>query len=273
MPQEAWNNHAAEMEPPMNAKERLDIVMKEYDALRREIDNRTDSFRTHGVPAVTVAVAAVVGVRSNIPPDALLALLPSVGLLILTISVTAWLYLDRVGRRLAVVEDRVYQISGEPLLTHETELILDRQIQPITWPKGAFVLSAIYVAVEAALLLSMGSATKIYFAQHLSNLMLLLTLIAVPPAKLIADTLRMYGLRRQGLDGSKLYELLRRERESRLSSKAEPGFQNQSHISVLAASTPIPQSVSVTAENRSITQSTECVEDTASDQIEYKRPE
>ena len=45
----------------MTTEDKISVVLKEYEALRKEIDVRTDATKNYGWPVIAVAFAAIVG--------------------------------------------------------------------------------------------------------------------------------------------------------------------------------------------------------------------
>src|SRR3712207_1942104 len=114
----------------MNEKERIDIVLKEYDTLRKEIGDRLDVPKLYVTPLLIVSLAGFFGWKSNIPIDLALMFALAILLTFLSFAVHSWHALHSLSAQVAMIEDKVFRISGEPLLTHETQMVYERKKKP-----------------------------------------------------------------------------------------------------------------------------------------------
>jgi hypothetical protein len=114
---QAMFNYATEA---FSAKEKIEILFKEYDTLRAEIINRAS-----GGNQVVAILAGLFGAslawRATHPPDRIfwtaIAVLFCTGVFLMA---TAYRDINLVARRLAVIERTINKLSGDDLLAWES---------------------------------------------------------------------------------------------------------------------------------------------------------
>lgn len=120
-------------EKPLDRKDSIQVALKEYDGLRKEIDARTDGTRTYAWPVVLLAGTTLVGWKVAINLDLVFFLIPLVALIIFVLATNAAYDMDKARKALARVENRIFILSGETLLTHESCRVIE-------WQSGALAL-------------------------------------------------------------------------------------------------------------------------------------
>src|SRR2546421_10798584 len=102
------------------SKQLISLALKEYDALRKGIDDRLDVTKTYGWPVILLAFGALAGFKSDLitVTDAL-AFIPAVVFSIAALDANANHDKARVRRALVLIEDRIFILSGqEPALCY-----------------------------------------------------------------------------------------------------------------------------------------------------------
>ncbi|MCK4828344.1 hypothetical protein KA005_72110, partial [bacterium] len=98
----------------MNQKEKIDILFREYEALRAEINTRIQS--RFNVLAVTIALLAITANKeSSLSP--LLLLLVAVFVFVVWWRVRVWII--RCGNRVAEIENEINTFAGCDILKWE----------------------------------------------------------------------------------------------------------------------------------------------------------
>jgi hypothetical protein len=134
----------------MNEKERIDIILKEYDTLRKELADRLDIAKVYIIPLLIVSLAGFFGWKSNLSINLALMFALAVLLTFLSFAVNSWHDYHDLSARIAIIEDKVFQISGEPLLTHETHMVYGRKKKPFfkLLILGWIMSCTCYIAIE-----------------------------------------------------------------------------------------------------------------------------
>src|SRR5205085_6636402 len=106
-------------------KQLINLALKEYDALRRGIDDRADVTKTYGWPVVLLSLGAIASLKTDlISVSTALAFIPAVVFSIAALDANANHDKARARRALALVEDRLYILSGEAALCHESTALM-----------------------------------------------------------------------------------------------------------------------------------------------------
>src|SRR5688500_8118479 len=103
-------------------KRLTDLAVREYDALRKGIDDRMDVTKTYGWPVVIVSIGALAGFKSDlIDSTTVLTFIPALVFTVAALDANANHDKARVRRALALVEDRLFILSNcEPGICHES---------------------------------------------------------------------------------------------------------------------------------------------------------
>jgi hypothetical protein len=152
-------NYSASGDRPqkLEVKDQLTIVLKEYDSLRKQIDQGSAFMQSLVIPLSVAIGGAMIGWKGK-PPELAVFVLPVVIMCGLAIAQHGEAYTEYSGRLLALVEDRVFQISGMPLLCHETKLAVKRKVAGGRgWWLAVFIVSVAYAACELWLFRTLGS--------------------------------------------------------------------------------------------------------------------
>lgn len=152
----------------MTEKERIDVLLKEYDTLRKEIADRLDVPKLYVTPLLIVSLAGFFGWKSNIPVDLALMFALAILLTFLSFAVHSWHAFHSLSAQVAMIEDQVFQISGEPLLTHETRMVYERKKRPLfkIFVLGWIISCTCYIAVEILLYRELGSESEIVNSEY-----------------------------------------------------------------------------------------------------------
>lgn len=111
----------------LEVKDSLMVVLKEYDALRKQVDQGTAFMQGLVIPLSVGLSGAMIGWQGKIPPELALLTLPVLIMCALAAAHHGEAYTEYTGQLLAAVEDRVFQLSGVSLLCHETILATKRK--------------------------------------------------------------------------------------------------------------------------------------------------
>ncbi|HWS89229.1 MAG TPA: hypothetical protein VN282_19810 [Pyrinomonadaceae bacterium] len=129
----------------------ITTALKEYEALRKEIEARTDKTKTYGWPVILVAL----GAAASMKPDLLnlnlaLMFVPAVPMTIAALAANANQDTDKARKAIALVEDRIYILSGKPLLCHHTmKLLRWEEKAPGRFRVAVFVTAAYLAGIIA----------------------------------------------------------------------------------------------------------------------------
>jgi hypothetical protein len=128
----------------------LAVVTKEYEGLRKEIDARTDATRTYGWPVILVAFTALAAFKvDNIDWDLILLFIPTAGMTIAALAANASYDMDRISRALAVTEDKIFILTGRPLLTYESRRVYGwGRTRADFYHKRAVIISILYLGFQ-----------------------------------------------------------------------------------------------------------------------------
>lgn len=166
----------------MNEKERIDIILKEYDSLRKELADRLDFAKTYIAPLLIVSLASFFGWKSSVSINLTLMLALAGLLIFLSFAVNSWHAFHSLSKRIAIIEDKVFQIAGEPLLTHETFMIFGRKKKPFSklLILGLILSCSCYMAIEAFLYSELRNEPEISIIGHAGLTSILILFIVLP---------------------------------------------------------------------------------------------
>ncbi|MBD0256750.1 MAG: hypothetical protein ICV83_13610 [Cytophagales bacterium] len=147
--QDPARNHAGGRDSKrlIDRKDAIQIALKEYEGLRKEIDARTDGTKTYAWPVILLGAGTLAGWKMDINLDVVLFLIPTMVMTILTLAANASYDMDKARKALARVENRIFLLSGETLLTHESCRVIE-------WQENAWKRLAILFVVPLAYLAS-----------------------------------------------------------------------------------------------------------------------
>ncbi len=133
----------------LSAKERIDVVLKEYESTRKELEEDIRYLSTVGVTVGLGVAAGIWGMRDQINVSLILLFVPLTLLLLQTMKQHHLVNAMESGRDIAKIEDRVFRIAGEPLLLHETRLVaLRASHRPWLGPVFAVATVAAYLGAS-----------------------------------------------------------------------------------------------------------------------------
>jgi catechol 2,3-dioxygenase-like lactoylglutathione lyase family enzyme len=134
----------------MEPQDQIAVVLKEYEGLRKEIDARTDATRMYGWPVIILVVGAMASWKTEFARvfDIALLFMPAVGMTIAALGANANYAIDKTRVALARIEERVFDISGQVLLDHESRAIARWHRYAWRWFSAAIVASVLYVWAE-----------------------------------------------------------------------------------------------------------------------------
>ena len=116
----------------MDATKKLlvDVVLNEYDSIRKEIDARTDATKTYGWQVILLAVGTFAGWKTTLNIDLVFFLLPAVVMFIISLGTNAGHDMDKARVSLARIENRVYKLTDHILLSNESCRLIARSKYP-----------------------------------------------------------------------------------------------------------------------------------------------
>lgn len=202
-------------ETSLTRNEMISCILKEYDAIRKEIDDKTNPFQTRAVPVLLVVAGGVISWQAKIPGGIILLLLPTVIMAIANMTLNAWFLMDRAGRWLSIVEDRVYRTAGEALLTHETSLAIERQNGLWKWPVIGGTLPVLYIVFEYSIFSQLDPAVKSLLVVNRAFWYFFIGLLLAPAGGLVFWCLAILSIRRRPLSTELSRHLLRLRQEKK----------------------------------------------------------
>jgi hypothetical protein len=189
----------------MESKDQLTIVLKEYDAIRKEVDENTDSLKTRVFPILLALIGGFLAWGGKIPLDVAVLFIPTIIVMTFANVVNSFYLLDRAGRWIASVEDKVFKVSGLPLLTHETELAYQRSQQRAwTWPLRGIIICALYWACEWYLYSNISQGVKNSIANYPAYRYVILSVIVLPSLHYLFYCMEIYRMRKVPFSSSLL---------------------------------------------------------------------
>ena len=106
--------------PDISPEALLTTVTKEYEGLRKEIDARSDATKAYGWPVVLLVFTVGAGWKTNIDWNLVLLFIPAIGMTIAALAANASHDIMKARRALAVTENKIYTLTGQPLLSYES---------------------------------------------------------------------------------------------------------------------------------------------------------
>jgi hypothetical protein len=127
----------------------ISVALKEYDALRKGIDDRADVTKIYGWPVVLLAFGAIAGLKTDfVSLETALTFIPAVVFSIAALDANANHDKARARRALTLVEDRIFILTGEPALCHESRSFLKCRSRMEKQWRGYLALTLIYGLIE-----------------------------------------------------------------------------------------------------------------------------
>jgi hypothetical protein len=134
----------------------VEIAIKEYEALRKGIDERADITKNYGWPVILLAFGAVIGFKADlVDVDSALAFIPVVGMTIAALDVNASHDIAKARIAISLVEDRIFILSGLPLLCHESMQVSDWKRKANNQLTKAIVFPSLYLLLQALVSLTL----------------------------------------------------------------------------------------------------------------------
>jgi len=181
----------------LDTEQRISIVLKEYDALRKEIDDRLNAPKLYFVPLLFVLLAGAMGWKADAPIDLVLLFIIPIFLTFMSFVLNAGYYLQRSGERIARIEDSVFKLSGLPLLSHETQTILERKGLPVWVSNLGLVIGAfLYVVTESFLFFALGLHNADQIHSNPGRLSILVFLLSMPLVLFAISGIRLIRIHR-----------------------------------------------------------------------------
>ena len=141
----------------LDLQDQLTVVLKEYDALRKQVDQGSAFMQGLVIPLSVALAGAMIGWQGKIPPEFAVLAFPALIMCGLATAQHGEAYVEKCGQMLAGVEDRVFQMSGIPLLVHETTLAAKRKAAGGRgWWFAVSGVSAVYAICESWLWKNLG---------------------------------------------------------------------------------------------------------------------
>jgi hypothetical protein len=141
----------------LDLKDQVTIVLKEYDSLRKQIDQGSAFMQSLVIPIAVALAGAMIGWQNKIPVGLAILAVPVLLMCGLAAAQHAEAYVELCGQKLAGVEDRVFQLSGLALLRHETMLAAKRKVAGARgWWTVVVLSSATYLGCELWLWSALG---------------------------------------------------------------------------------------------------------------------
>ncbi len=138
------------------AEQLISVALKEYDALRKGIDERADVTKIYGWPVVLLSFGAIAGLKTDIVSvNTALTFIPAVVFTIASLDANANHDKARARRALALVEDKIFILAGEPVLCHESKAFIKCRDRAAKQLRNAVALTFIYGLVETFVALNL----------------------------------------------------------------------------------------------------------------------
>jgi hypothetical protein len=141
----------------LEVKDQLSVVLKEYDALRKQVDQGSAFMQGLVIPISVALGGAMIGWQGKIPPELAILAVPVLIMGGLAAAQHGEAYTENSGQMLAGVEDRVFRMTGMPLLCHETKLAAKRKaVGGRGWWCAVILIGAAYTICELWLWVAFG---------------------------------------------------------------------------------------------------------------------
>jgi len=181
----------------ITAEDKISIVLKEYEALRKEIDARTDATKNYGWPVIAVTFAAIVGWKpENIDFNIAVLLAPVIAMTIYALAANANYSIDKAREGLALVEDRIFDISTpQVLICYESLKVKDWKDDAEQWLHVGLLAPIAYIIFELYLFIRLPKDSWSKVKSYPAAVFLLLGVLIVPLAIYLINTFMRYRIR------------------------------------------------------------------------------
>lgn len=109
-------------EDSLKLNERLTIVLKEYDALRKEAEQSIALMPELGKSVGIVIAGALIGLKADLFANGIAVCIPVLTMGILAAFANTQAKLELTSRRLMEIENHIFVMANEALLVHETRM-------------------------------------------------------------------------------------------------------------------------------------------------------
>jgi hypothetical protein len=181
------------MPPDMkNSAQLISLALKEYDALRKEIEARADVTKVYGWPVILLAFGAIAGFKSElVSVNAALTFIPAVVMTIAALDANANHDKTRARKAIALVEDRIFILSGAPALCHESMEFFKLKNQAIKQLILSFAYVVLYLSIEIPICIALlPKADQISWARTI----LFVGVLSVPATLHLYSSVGIYTL-------------------------------------------------------------------------------
>jgi hypothetical protein len=150
-PRESQTN-AEDPKQSLTLNERLTVILKEYDALRKEAEQSIALMPDIGKSFGVVIAGALIAIKAELYVSGIAVCLPVVTMAVLAAFANVQGKLEATSRRMMGVEDRIFDLTKEELLVHETRMNIRRIGRGgRRWTVVGVVGIILYFALDAAL--------------------------------------------------------------------------------------------------------------------------
>jgi hypothetical protein len=143
----------------LEVKDQLAVLLKEYESIRKQIDQGSGFMQSLVTPLSVGVAGAMIGWQGKIPPQLAIMALPVIIMSALAAAMHGEAYTEYSGQLLARVENRVFRLTGLPLLRHETKFAMKRKrAGGRGWWIAVSLIIAAYVGCEFGLYQAFGAS-------------------------------------------------------------------------------------------------------------------
>jgi protein-disulfide isomerase-like protein with CxxC motif len=166
----------------LDVKDQLSVVLKEYDALRKQVDQGSAFMQGLVIPISVALGGTMIGWQGKIPPELAILAVPVLVMGGLAAAQNGEAYTEESGQMLAGVENRVFQMTGMPLLCHETRLAAKRKAAGGGgWWCAVVLISATYTICELWLWSALGDRAFYGVSKDLRTVAVVAVVAAAAP--------------------------------------------------------------------------------------------
>ena len=180
----------------MDTKDQITVVLKEYDALRKDIEDRVNTPKLFFVPLLIASLAGILGWKAEAAVDLILLFVFPLLLTILGFALNADFYVLRTARQVAKIEDKIFRLSGLSLLTHETEILHSRRQ---FHARKALLVGVFVCILYFVIQVWLFSGLWDQLADHPVRILMLIFLLLIPPSMFVVTGIRLLLLHKANL--------------------------------------------------------------------------